>query len=565
MKRATPTPETRTSLDLVEEAIDLLRSAPLATLSTYYLGALPFVLGLLFFWADMSRSPFAYQHLAGAALGMAALFVWMKFWHAVFLRRLRAAVTGHAEAFGPGRAWRTFLAQAALQPTGLFLLPLSAIPVFPFVYVYAFYQNLSALADGDSGELRPLIKRSLSMALLWPRQNVLLLLSLSGFGLFVILNCASVSFVLPGLLKMLLGIESTFARASLSLLNTTFFAAMLGLAYLCVDPILKAAYALRCFYGESLQSGEDIKADLRQCSLPARSMAASLLLALMVLNPHPGLAALTPSETAQTAPSTPLAVRSENAEAQISPANLPPAELDRTIGQVIKQSKYTWRLPREKIVEADDGGSGIIGRFFDRVKNLLIDALKTVGRWLDALLRKLFGQQRIGPSGDYSWMMLLQVLLYGLIAAAAAGLIVLALRVWRNRRARAKTIASEPVQPAPDIADETVGAEQLPEDGWTRLGRELLERGELRLAMRAFFLAGLAHLAARNLISLARFKSNRDYERELRRRGHSFPLLLEIFAENLGAFEGIWYGMHEISGEQVVQFAGNVERLKGGE
>jgi len=85
-----------------------------------------------------------------------------------------------------------------------------------------------------------------------------------------------------------------------------------------------------------------------------------------------------------------------------------------------------------------------------------------------------------------------------------------------------------------------LGAEQLPEDGWTKLARELLERGELRLALRAFYLASLARLAERNLISLAKFKSNRDYEQELRRRGHSFPDMLALFSENVGVFDRIW-------------------------
>src|ERR1019366_9370994 len=33
----------------------------------YYTGSLPFVLGFLFFWADMSQSAFAYDHCAPAA------------------------------------------------------------------------------------------------------------------------------------------------------------------------------------------------------------------------------------------------------------------------------------------------------------------------------------------------------------------------------------------------------------------------------------------------------------------------------------------------------------------
>ena len=82
------------AIELIEEAIHLLRAAPAATLATYYLGTLPFILGLLYFWADMGRSPFAFEHQAEAALGVAALFLWMKFWQAVFAANLRARMVG---------------------------------------------------------------------------------------------------------------------------------------------------------------------------------------------------------------------------------------------------------------------------------------------------------------------------------------------------------------------------------------------------------------------------------------------------------------------------------------
>ena len=55
----------RPALELIEEAVHLLRRAPGPVLAIYYFGSLPFVLALLYFWADMSRSPLAYQHLAG--------------------------------------------------------------------------------------------------------------------------------------------------------------------------------------------------------------------------------------------------------------------------------------------------------------------------------------------------------------------------------------------------------------------------------------------------------------------------------------------------------------------
>jgi hypothetical protein len=89
-----------------------------------------------------------------------------------------------------------------------------------------------------------------------------------------------------------------------------------------------------------------------------------------------------------------------------------------------------------------------------------------------------------------------------------------------------------------------------------------LERGELRLAMRAFYLASLAHLSERNLLTLARFKSNRDYERELLRRSHALPEVARLFSENVSVFDGIWYGLHEVTDESVAAFRANVERIK---
>src|SRR5580693_2649708 len=103
MKRTQRRQQGRGGLDLMEEATHVLRAAPAGTLAIYYLGAIPFVLGLLFFWADMSRSPFARQHLAAASFGMAGLFFWMKFCQAIFARRIRNQVAGEN---GPAPEWR---------------------------------------------------------------------------------------------------------------------------------------------------------------------------------------------------------------------------------------------------------------------------------------------------------------------------------------------------------------------------------------------------------------------------------------------------------------------------
>jgi hypothetical protein len=539
------------SFDLIEEATHLLRTAPAATLAVYYLGAIPFVLGLLYFWADMSRSPFADQHLIDSALGLGALFLWMKFWQVIFARRLRAHVAAEPVPRWTVRRWgRVFQTQAFVQPFGLFVLPLSLLPMLPFAWVYAFYQNVTVLDDGRPARIAPLLKKSWKQATLWPKQNCIVLAIMAGFGFYVFLNWAVTGLMLPHLIKMLFGIESVFTRSTFSLLNTTFFAGMLGLTYLCVDPILKTVYVLRCFYGESLESGEDLRAELNSRMVAAQTVAAMVVLLLGLLGASPLKAADAP------APATPPAT------APVS-SPVPPADLDRAINRTIHEDKYTWRMPREKIVEPD-AQEGMIARFFDKIGAMLRKWARAVADWLHDWLRKFFRHPSTysgsGTSG-YGWIESLYILLYGLVVVALAALGILLYRIWRDRQ-RLTVVASEPIQPVPDINGENVGADQLPEDGWTKLARELLERGELRLALRAFYFASLSHLAARNLISIARFKSNRDYERELRRRGHSFPELLPVFGDNLESFERTWYGLHDVNRESVDRFAANVERMK---
>jgi hypothetical protein len=151
-----------------------------------------------------------------------------------------------------------------------------------------------------------------------------------------------------------------------------------------------------------------------------------------------------------------------------------------------------------------------------------------------------------------------------LLVVALAGLIAwLLFRLWRDN-APVQEFAAEALPAVPDVSDENVGADQLPEDGWIKLARELLDRGELRLALRALYLAALAHLAQRNLITLAKYKSNRDYERELLRRGHVLAEVPGLFSQSVMAFERVWYGRHGVDQDSLEEFARNVERIKAG-
>jgi uncharacterized membrane protein len=565
----------KNAFDLIEEATHLLRTAPTGLLATYYIGAIPFILALLFFWADMSQNPFANAHLAEAALGVSALFVWMKFWQAVFARRVRAHFAAEPEAPLQWRpALRIAAAQITLQPLGLLPIGLCLAGFFYFTPVglmlvpviaalLPLFHNITALGDGGTLSMTAIFKKAWRLWWLWPRQNIVLLGILHFFALYVLINWSVLCLYLPSLIKTLFSIESVFSSSPMAMMNSTFIAAMCGLTYLCVDPILKTVYALRCFYGESVKSGEDLKAELKRFSF-SPSAAALLVLALLLASATALNAAN--DATAENQPVSDAKLEAQNPPAaKASPAGKPAAisspDLDQTINRTIHESKYTWRMPREKM--SDSGDEGPIGRFMDKINELLKKCARTLLDWWERLTRKLFPRRASGSlGGGQGWMTTLQLLFFILLAVVICTLAIFIYRILQRRR-QPNLVASEAIQPVPDVADENVGADQLPEDGWTKLARELLERGEFRLAMRAFYLASLAHLAQRNLISIARFKSNREYERELRRRGHSFPDLLSVFGDNLSVFEGIWYGLHDVNGETVTQFAANVDRMRG--
>jgi hypothetical protein len=529
----------KSALRLLEEATHVLRSAPAGTIAVYYAGTVPFVLGLLYFWTDMSRNPLAGSHVAEMALGLALLFLAMKLCHARFAALLRAQFAHKPPTEWELRHYGSLLVQQSLlHSTGLFVLPLCLVFVPLFGLVYSFYQNVTVLADPSEGSFA-LARRAWRHTVLWLRPQYLVLSLTFLFGFFVFLNLLAAVLWLPGILKMFFDLETPFSRSTFALLNSTSIAAVCFLVYLCVDPLIKAIYAVRGFYADSVASGEDLKADLQQFSPGSRRFVATVILATLLT--LPGAAA--PRST-QDAPDT----------------RIPPAELDQKIEEVIRQPQYAWRMPRSRVPQTETE-EGFLSRFFSGTARFIGRALQSASRWIGSIFERIFGGQR-APAPGTGFGSLATSLPYILLVLAIAGLGYLLFRLRRKATEPEPVVATEAMPHVPDIRDENVGADQLPEDGWARLALELLNQGELRLAMRAGYLASLAHLAKRNLIGLARFKSNREYERELRRRAHAFPELVSTFGENLTVFERIWYGTHPASRETVTGFINSLDRLR---
>ncbi len=528
------------AIDLVDEAVHLLRTAPASLLATYFLGSAPFVLGFLYFWAEMSRGAYAYRHCAAAALGVALLYLWMKFWQAVFAQQLLALRAGQAPPrWDWQRILRVVMTQTVIQPTMFLLLPLASLVMLPFGWVYAFYHNLSVLSDGTETNIRGAVSRSWQQTGTWAQQNHLVLTLLLLFGTFVFVNIYAAVLFLPTLVKMLFGIESVFTRSFEAYLNTTVFAAVCGLTYLCVNPVIKAVYVLRCFYGESRRTGADLRAELKALPL------AVLLLGFFLAG----------NLSAAPVTSTPAATPAPGIES---------AQLDRAMDRVLTQSEYTWRMPREKPPLEE---RGVIGQFFDTTLRMLRNWKNAIQDWIDRVsdwFRKLFRSNRSPDHDDTTtdWTARLHFFVFILVAIAAVILGILLWRIWRNRRRTPLVVASAGVAAPPDLRDESVLADQLPTEGWLEQAAALMAQGDLRLALRALFLANLSHLATRELIAIARFKSNRDYQRELHRRAHTLPVLITAFGDNVTAFERAWYGMHEVTPAALDEFTANLKRIR---
>lgn len=541
----------RPATELVEEAFHLLRRAPGAALAAYFLGTLPFVLALLYFWSDMARSAFAEERLIPGSFALTLLFVWMKMWHAVFAQELLAHLAREpAPRWRPRWLLRAALYQSIVQPLGIILLPLSLPLLVALGWTYPFFANATVFAAGPVPDIKTLVRKSWRQMALWPIQSQNAMFMFKIFALFVAFNLATLVFGAPFLLKTLLGIETVVTRAPWTVLNSTVLASVLVLTWLCVDPVMKAFCVLRCFHGESLQTGLDLRSELKAYSAAPRvGVVAVILLLGQLMFAAPVFAA--DDKPPSTVP---------NPKSQIAPR-----ELDRSIDRVIQQHEYSWRLPRETSAPKKEAQAGSLRGAIETLFKGVEDALKAVGRWMRDFIDWLTRQtpKPKTPGGGFDVVTAIKGLVFVLLIALAGALIWLVVRLWQ-RRPPVVEAAAEALAPVPDLADENTGADQLPEDGWARLGRDLLERGELRLALRAFYLGSLASLAERNLITLARFKSNRDYERELTRRAHALGGLPPLFAANVTLFERVWYGLHDITPDQLRDFASSVEQIKTG-
>ena len=545
------------ALELLEEAVHLLRLAPAGTLAIYYAGSVPFVLAGLFFWARTTWFQPDLAAVAWDALGLVALFVVMKAAQAEFCGRLLAQRLGvPPPVTSVARLARLALVQLRVQPWMTLAFFPALVLIVPFGWVYAYGQSATVL--GDAARLRV---ESADQAKLWPAQNHVALLVLLLFGLCAWANLAAAFYLMPSLADRFLGIDHLFGLSGLWFFNTTFFASVTALTWLALDPLVRAFYTLRVFYGRALRTGEDLRLELQadQSRPWARragtgvGVAAAVLLALALSVSSPRLRAADAATTAGRPPATAPAVA--------------PAALDRAIDGVLAGSEFQWRLPPtpEKAQE-----QGPIGRFIGFAAETLRNGWEATVRagqrfldWWDRHVRfSNSGSSSSGRSAAAPVLGLVRLLLYTLIAVGVGLMIWFAVVLWRRSRETVvvATATGVPAAAAPDLADENLDVARLPANGWLELARAQAANGEWRLALRALYLATLSRLADERLLTLARFKTNLDYERELRRRAAARTEVVSGFTARRRQFEGVWYGNIAPAEAEVRDWLAELER-----
>ena len=537
----------RPALEFLEEAVHLLRRAPARILVLYLVGTVPFLLGFLFFWADMSRNVLAEDHLIEASLGLALIFVWMKCWQSAAASELLAHC---ARAARPAWTWnrvrRLVYIQGAWQPTKLIALPLAAFLALPFAWTCAFYHQLAMFGDGTTDP--PMAyRRAKELAGLWPKQNFMALLLINTFGLFVFLNIYIAGAFLPELIRMFSGLESSFSMSlSAFILNTTFFAAALSIAHLCLNPLTLAFYVVRCFHARSVRDGRDLLAVLAEERNKAGRAAVPIVSAFVLFCFFV------------------LAPCSFGASEAAPPPRVAPAAIDRSLKEVFERREFSWRMPRDLAAPKAETPKGPIARFFDQLQAFVARITKKIGGWISDL-REWFRRATNftpdrAPTNGAGWSLGAlsgaQILLYVLLAASLAAALIVALMQWKGRRAPVVAVpgAAPAAAVIEDLLGEDVLASQRPEDEWLRLARELAARGEFRLALRALFLGTLAGLGSQGVIVIARHKSNREYLSEVSRRERQHPTWPGAFGVCVALFERSWYGHHAADAAVVAEF-----------
>lgn len=529
-------------ISLLEDGVALLRTAGLAAVAMYLIGTVPLVMSLLAMWGLFARTRATGTDLASCSLAIALSLIWAKCWKnrsaAMLLEELGDRDDAPWTLFRRTRFAGT-QAMGAAVTTPLMLVSIAL--VLPLIWVWPFCHYLTILLDGRRTfhqAWRQAWRRSCTHAV----TNAGWVLFVVPFmGLILLVNLIVIGAFLPVLVEMLLAMDTPLSRWKGWSSSPTWLGICLVLCWLAIDGTLHSGLTIHTFRDQARASGVDLLAAVRRFGAKAAMLVLAVAGAAMVAVPAPALAQ------------------------QVGGGGVEPGQVDDAIEDVFRQRKYGWR--KQRSAESD-------ATFLDDLNEWMEEQKQAIAQWWEEVFGSdeeepaepdvEYGGDRNGtqpPSGE-GLISLIQWLTVILLVAAIGAAAWVVVKRMRDKPVEAAGTPALAAADEPDVSDETVTADQLPEDDWLALARRLEEEGKPRLALRALFLSDLAHLARRDLLDLAKHKSNRDYLRELQRRSRYEPSRPAAMERNTRLFERCWYGRHAATPELLTEFRGNQREVR---
>ncbi len=245
----------RTALAVIEEAIQLLRAAPISVYALYAAGVVPFLLVFFNFCAQMSYSRDAAVSCGPSAFVVAVSYFWMKGMQAFCCRELICVYTGNiTPLWKPREMLSIWSRQIAVQPLGMILKPLAWLLFLPGALITTFFQNISIVGGTGSND----VKKSWNSARLWPKQSLAVFGMIALLSQILLFDLYMLVIAIPIALKSFLGIESFLTRSFSWVYSSVLFIALAAIAYFLTDLLVKAIGVVRFCDSEALASGEDL-------------------------------------------------------------------------------------------------------------------------------------------------------------------------------------------------------------------------------------------------------------------------------------------------------------------
>ena len=535
--------------DLLDEAFFLLRENLLEILPLHFTALVPFLLCLGYFVFRFGNYHSNEYDIVSWSILLTALFCWKCFFECLLAKKMMDIISRREpQKLTAKAAAMIFFKQILMQTPSLLLLLLVfempwlfgicvpfAIILLPLIFYTA---TVICAIEPEAGMISFIKKIFYHISKRFVSQTGMMLAVLLG-TIILTFNITAVIFIFPALIKMFTGIETQFTVAglmSLSLFfNTTIWTIIFSIVWLIIDPFCRLLFVLRVFYSESIGKGWDIKATLSRLSSTAVKMIIICTVLFSAIN----------IDAQDKAPPQKQTVNAE--------------KISESISQTQKDLEFKWRRPGKREAQKESW----VFHYVETALKYIAEKISEFTRWL----KKLFwSDEEEQDTSDYSGLQLFllnawNVLKYVLPVLVVIVIILIVLKVLKNRAAKGQALPLKTITKKPDLNNEDVTADDLEEHEWLSLSSELMQKGKLRLSLRALYLACISALADRKLLLVARYKTDYEYLNELKRRAHSMPETVSIFESNVGIFQRVWYGEYPVDLEMLKNYRNNSEIL----